>query len=180
MRKNVFVLWGNILLVLGACTAAQAPSEPEYKPTATIKDIMNSMIDPNADVVWEAVASYVTESGIEERAPRNDEEWARVRNSAITLLEASNLLLTPGRRVAEPGAKPEDSQIELTPEEIETLINQDRQSWMELAHGLHDSVLPALNAIDNKNAEELLYSSDVIDTACENCHEKYWYPNAGR
>jgi redox-regulated HSP33 family molecular chaperone len=34
-----------------------------------------------------------------------------------------------------------------------------------------------LKAIEAKDAEGLLNTSDRIDTACENCHKHYWYPD---
>jgi hypothetical protein len=60
---------------------------------------MDGMIDPAADVLWDSVAYIATPKGIEDRQPRTDEEWKTVRNSAITLIEAANLLSMPGRRV---------------------------------------------------------------------------------
>ena len=60
---------------------------------------MDGMIDPAADVLWDSVAYIATPKGIEDRQPRTDDEWKTVRNSAITLIEAANLLSMPGRRV---------------------------------------------------------------------------------
>jgi hypothetical protein len=62
-------------LLAGACSSAQptsAQAQPAYRPTATIKDIMDSVIDPNADAVWEAVATTVDATGIHEKFPQND------------------------------------------------------------------------------------------------------------
>jgi hypothetical protein len=81
-----------------------------------------------------------------------------------------------GRHVAKPGEKAENEEVELGPEEIEALIKQDRTTWINNAHALNDAALVALKAIDAKNAAGLLDSGEGIDTACENCHLKYWYP----
>src|SRR5438445_8444377 len=43
------------LLVAAACSRS-AP-QPEYRTTATVKDIMDSMVDPNADFLWDSVAT---------------------------------------------------------------------------------------------------------------------------
>src|SRR5688572_2310667 len=84
------------LAISGACRSQrQEPAQPEYTPTATIKDIMDSITDPSADVVWNSVQTVVTASGIEETAPRTDEEWVNVRRGAIRLAEAANLLMMP-------------------------------------------------------------------------------------
>jgi hypothetical protein len=69
---------------------------------------MLSVVDPSADVLWESVAVVSTEKGTEERKPRTDEEWAKVRAHAITLIEAANLLMIPGRKVAQPGKALQD------------------------------------------------------------------------
>ncbi len=179
MRKCVVWLVGTAFLLSGckgpdAAKGETAPA-PEFRVDATIKDIMDSMVDPSADYIWDAVASTVTAKGVEEKYPRTDEEWKEVRRRAVQVMEASNLLLIPGRRVARPGDA-HDPRIELPPERIEALINEDRAAFTKMAHALYDSVLPALKAIDAKNKDALLDAGDGMDQACENCHMKYWYP----
>ena len=172
-------VWPCFLVFAIGCSAPAPPpaSSPgaEYRPTATVKDIMDSLVDPSADYVWDSVEILVTAQGIEERAPKTDEEWKDVRRRAIALMEASNMLLVPGRHIARPGEKAEDPKIELDPERIEAMVNQDRAAWTTLAHGLHDAASEALKAIDAKDKTALLYSGDGLDKACENCHLKYWY-----
>ena len=68
---------------------------------------MQSVVDPNADVVWQAVTSVQSVKGLVEKAPKSDEEWTMVRHGAIALTEASNLLMVPGRHVARAGEKSE-------------------------------------------------------------------------
>jgi hypothetical protein len=166
------------LLLLGSCTAAKPADTSElYRPTATIKDIMDSLVDPGADTLWDSVSSTVDERGITDKAPHTDEEWLDVRRHAIMLLEGTNLLLMPGRHVAKPGEKAEDPKIELGPEQIEELIAKDRDSWIKHAHGLHDAVMPAFEAINKKDVDGLFQAGDKIDKACEDCHLQYWYPN---
>ena len=176
MRNFSWFFCVGVSLFLAAACRAPEP-QPEYRPTATIKDIMDSIVDPSADFLWDSVATVVTTTGTEERAPRNDEEWTNVRRRAIQLVEATNLLQIPGRHVARPGEKSANPGIELGPEEIEKVINQDRAAWINFAHGLHDAVVPALKAIETKDAQALSDAGEKIDSACENCHLKYWYPN---
>jgi hypothetical protein len=179
MRQGRNVCWLSWLvasLFLVSCKARQPP--PEYRASATVKDIMDSMIDPSADALWDSVATIVSAAGTEERAPQTDEEWTIVRHHAIRLVEATNLLLIPDRHVAKPGEKAENPEVELAPEEIEKRINEDRATWITLVHGLHDAALPALRATEAKNPQALFDAGEQIDTACENCHQKYWYPNA--
>jgi hypothetical protein len=166
------------LLVGTACMARQpAAGLPAYAPYATVKDLMDSMVDPSADVVWNSVATLADANGIEDRTPRTSEEWADVRHGAIRLVEATNLLLMPGRHVARPGEKSETPGVELEPEQMEALVNKDRAAWNSRAKALHDASVSALQAIDAKNAKKLFDVGEEIDTACENCHKQDWYPN---
>ena len=97
MRTLKAVVIALILVVVcGSCSNQQKQSEAsqqaEYRTTATVKDIMDSMVDPGADFMWQAVETIISANGVEEKAPRTDEEWKEVRRHAIMVLEATNLL----------------------------------------------------------------------------------------
>src|SRR2546422_1189109 len=111
------------LFLVAACNRAK-PAESPLRPTATIKDIMDSMVDPSADTLWESVATIVSAAGTEERRPKTDEDWTNVRRAAIRLIEGTNLLVMDGRHVAKPGEKSENPGIELEPQQMEDLINK--------------------------------------------------------
>ena len=179
MRRFTFLLLvGVSVFIVVACNRTQpVPPPSPLRPTATIKDIMDSMVDPSADVLWESVGTVESEAGFEERGPKTDEEWTNVRINAIRIVEATNLLVMDGRHVAKPREKSENPGIELEPEEMEAMINKDRPAFVKLAHGLHDAASTALTAIDAKNTDGLLKAGEAIDTACENCHLNYWYPS---
>lgn len=167
-----------LLLFTSACQAPlPPPPQPEYQPTATIKDLMLSVIDPSADVVWLAVMAVMSDKGLVETAPKSDEEWAKVRAGAITLIEATNLLRMPGRRVARPGEKSETPGIELEPEEMDALIAKDRPAWDARAKALHEAVAATLQAIEAKDSAKVFELGEKIEAACEGCHKQYWYPN---
>jgi hypothetical protein len=176
MRKILLPLALAGCIVSACSTPKAAESVPDIAPAFTIRDIMQSMVGPRADSIWNAVAVSVTEKGPETKAPKNDEEWANLRYEAVTLSEAMNSILAPGREVAKPGEQAKDPKAELNPEQIEMLINQDRASWAKLAHDLQGAVMLAIKAIDAKDAEALSNAGGGIDTACETCHKEYWYP----
>jgi hypothetical protein len=176
MRFHSRLASACVMLVATACSAPPPPPQPEFRPTSTVKDIMDSLVDPSADFIWDSVEVVVTAQGTEERAPKTDDEWKEVRRRAVAIIEASNMLLVPGRHIARPGEKAEDPKIELAPEQIEQMVDQDRAAWTTLAHGLHDAATVALEAVDARDKTALLYSGDGLDRACENCHLKYWYP----
>ena len=178
MRAFVSLVAAGVL-VLSGCRGRQPPKEEtataaEFRLNATIRDIMDSFLDPAADHIWDAVSITVTAKGREEKHPRTDEEWKELRRRAIQIMEGANLLLVPGRRVARPGEKV-DPRIALPTDQIEALIREDRASFTKMAHDLHDSVLPVLQAIEAKDKDKLLEVGDGIYRACENCHIKYWY-----
>lgn len=137
---------------------------------------MVSIVDPQADVIFNSVATIISATGTEERQPRTDEEWAAVRRGAIQLIEATNLLLIPGRQVAKPGEKSENPRIELQPETIQHLIAEDTATWTRLVSALHDAAVPALKAVDARSVQGLFDAGDSIEQACEHCHQQYWYP----
>ena len=177
--RFAWIVLGSLVLAGSACTGTQS-SAPELLQTATIKDIMDSMVDPSGDFVFESIAEIADESGITHKEPRTDEEWKEVRRHALVLLESANLLTMEGRKVANPGEKSENPQVELQPEEIQKLIDSDRPSFVRRARRLQDAAAMALKAIDVKDRDALFHSIESIDHACENCHLHYWYPNDKR
>ena len=188
MRSLTFIRHAVPALMMVSTLAGCAPkteapnAEPRFRVTASIQEIMNSMVDPSADEIWDSVASISTKEGNEERQPRTDEEWLAVRRRAITLIEATNLLTMDGRTVAHQGGKLEDSHVDgiLAPQEIQKTIDADPARFAAFAYALHDAGVDALKAIDAKDAQRLLEAGDHMDQACERCHMSYWYPNDKR
>jgi hypothetical protein len=166
---------GCCLVGLFLDTACSDPSRPAFKPTATVREIMNSIIDPAADGLWDSVEIVATRDGTQKKAPSTDDDWSALRRHAIAVTEASNLLLIPGRQVARPGATAEDPRSDLNPEEVQVLMTQNPTSWTRFANQLHDAALESLAAIDARDVQQLLNAGDVLDKACESCHQVYWY-----
>lgn len=158
-------------------THAQSPSaESVFLPRASIQEIMQFIIDPNADEVWNAVKTTITAAGIDEHAPASDAEWNALKGHAITLAEASNLLLIQGRQVAAPGASTSAVEAELSAADIQKSVQDFRQEFVAHAHALHDATQQAIVAIDAHDSEALVRAGGVIDHACESCHARFWYP----
>jgi hypothetical protein len=84
--------------LMAACSQSSPPSATPFKPIATLQDIMQSIIDPNVDFVWNAVSSVSTAEGTQEHRPETDEEWQQIRQHTLALAEAGNLLLIENRR----------------------------------------------------------------------------------
>lgn len=172
------------LLALAACTPPSPSSvaiQP-FKVTASIQDLMQSVVDPSADDLWESVETVVDKKGTRSRQPRTDAEWKAVRALAIRLAESANLLAIEGRPVVHEGKHLEDSHVAdiLTASAIEAKINADRGAFISRARALQASAELALAAIDARDAKQLVVAGGHIDTACEQCHLAYWYPNDKR
>jgi cytochrome c556 len=170
-----------VLALAGGCTKTQAPPpSADLLRTATIKDIMDSMVDPSGDFLFESVVQIADEKGVTEKAPQTDDEWEAVRHHALILLEAPNLLTMDGRKVAQHGERSKFPEVELQPEQIQKLIEDDRPSFVRRARRLQDAAASALTAVAAKDKGALFKAIESVDRACENCHLHYWYPNDKR
>jgi hypothetical protein len=180
-RYSVACLALPVVLLLSACVKdkpAPAAAESPFILTATIQDIMHGVVDPSADELWESVGTEVTKEGETVHQPHTDAEWDAVRNRAITLIEATNLLVMEGRRVVAEGKEVEDAHLDgiQKASEIQAAIDKDRATFIGFAHALHGAGKQALEAADARDPEKLLHAGEALDEVCEACHLKYWYP----
>jgi hypothetical protein len=183
-----FAMAAAALLCLAACTKEDtaAPAKPvgasdsPIRITATIQDLMDAEIDPAADFLWGSVGFVSTKDGTEDKRPRTDKDWDTVRNQAIILIEATNLLVLPGRIVATAGSKLDPSEVAgiEDPKDIQKAIDAAQPSFVALAHGLYDAAAEILKAIDAKDVARMDAAGEKLDAACEACHRAFWYPNA--
>ena len=169
-------------MMLAQCNrkpAAPTPS-PDFELIGTVHDIMQGIVDPSSDVLFDAVATDITAAGINEKRPQTDEEWANVEHNALMLAEAANLLKMPGRIAANPNDKTKSEgpdAPELTPQEIQAKIDADRGKWVMYATNLQDQAKKTWDAARAKDANKVFELGEDIDMACEDCHLEYWYPN---
>ena len=146
---------------------------------ASIKDLMDALVDPSADVLWTASGTVIDkDEGTIERLPKTPDDWADLRHAAVRIIEGANLLMLPGRAAAPPGTKSEVPGVELEPEQIAALINRNRTGFDSFATALRDLGWEALRATEAKNTDALLDIGGRMEEACEGCHQTFWYPNA--
>lgn len=165
-----------------ACNSAATETKPTspFKPVATLQDIMTSIIDPNIDFVWNSVSSVNTANGTEERQPQTDEDWLILRQHALAVAEAGNLLLIEDRPIAATSANTSSGGAELNPADIKALIAANRNEYVNRVHGLQTAAQGLVAAIDAKNVEELEKAGGEVEQACEQCHSQFWYPGDNR
>lgn len=117
-------------------------------PVASIKQIMNGIVNPDAYVIYNAVGTKTSSKGVEEIAPQNDEEWAAVANAAAAVVESGNLLLMGDRAI-------------------------DQGDWVKLTRQFMDQGKLALQAAGAKNKDGIVSAGGDLNTTCDNCHAKY-------
>ena len=146
---------GRLLLLAAAlqfgCGEAPklpAPPASALRPVLSLKQLMEWVIDPAADAVWDSVKTIITEQGTKEIAPQTDEQWEAVRHGAATLHESAHLLTLEGRA-------------------------RDRGEWTRAARGLMEAADEALKAVEAKNPQAVFDAGGRIYNACSNCHRRY-------
>jgi len=167
-------------LMAGCSKSEVTASAPvsDLQPVVSVKELMENIIDPQADFVFDAVAVDVTEKGTKEIRPTTDDDWVKVQRGAIILLEASNLLKMP-RRIAPPDDRRPTGgpgAPELSPTEIQAKVEKDRASWNTHADRLREEAVKVLEIVKARDADRLFAAGTDLDRACENCHLDYWYP----
>jgi hypothetical protein len=171
--------------VLAAPPKARTPAKPVTAPAEdtaalTIKDIMDSRVDPAGDFLFESVVEIADAKGIHHKAPHTAQQWAQVRRQLQILIDAPALITTPGRKAAHPDERSRNPAVENQPEQVERLINAERADFVVRAGRLRDAAKVAMKAAEARDPKALFTAISGIDKACESCHLHYWYPNDKR
>jgi len=148
MRMKLWLMAFGALLLCGCGASTPPPPATPFQTVLDTKQLMSWVLDPQADIVWASVATIVTAEGKQEIAPKTDEEWAAVRNSAALVAEGANLLMLPGRAV-----------------------NQD--DWMQKSRALIDAANVVLKAVEAKDAPAVFTAGSDMYLACSACHAAY-------
>jgi hypothetical protein len=130
-----------------AATPAAAAVAVETAPVASIKQIMIGITNPAAYVVYEAVGTKTGPKGIEEIAPKNDEEWAKVASAAAAVVESGNLML--GSRAI------------------------DKGDWVKMTRDMMEQGKAAMKAAEAKDKDKIVEAGGELNTTCDNCHARY-------
>jgi hypothetical protein len=156
-------------------TIAQTVKASPYKPTATFQEIMDSVVDPSSDFIWDSVTTISNSTGIHEKQPHTDADWHEIRRRATVLVEAANLIAVPGRRVAL-GGKTIETADPLNVTEIQQRIDANYDQLVGFAGALREISLQLVAAADQKNVTAITQLGGTLDAVCESCHRVFWYP----
>jgi hypothetical protein len=135
-----------VLLAVGAC--AQEEQASTYRPVGDMADLMNGVVEPAAEVIWDAVGVIVDSAGEHQLAPQSEEEWLAVRSAAYTVAEAGNLLMMPERAL-------------------------DQGAWVTMSQSLVEMGERAIEAADARNLDAVFDVGAEIYYVCTNCHGTY-------
>jgi hypothetical protein len=163
-----------LLLAVSACSTRAPPTSLE--PVATIQELMQAEVDASADSIWDAVETTISPSGEVDKQPHTAGEWRDVRQHAIVLIEAANLLTVENRRLSS-APFPAEAAGALDSAEIEKRIAGHRRVFNQYAVALRQTARTLLTAIDAHDPKGLVTAGGVLDEVCESCHMTFWYPN---
>lgn len=135
-----------LVLLVAACQAAPPP--PPFEVVADVRQLMANIVEPAADVYWDAVGSVVDAKGTKEFAPSTTAEWTAVRNSAFVIAESGNLLMLAPRA-------------------------RDTAEWMTYSKAMIAAARRAIAAAESRSPTAVFdVGAEVYDT-CVQCHSRY-------
>jgi hypothetical protein len=140
--------------IMASC-AAEAPTGPPFRTDVTLRMLMANLVDPAADLVWDAVGTIIDYSGEDHWEPETEEEWLLVRYGAMSMIEAGNLLMMDNRA-------------------------QDQEQWIRLSEGMMDAAKLAFDAAESEDADLLFALGEDVYNSCNNCHMLYWIDDEDR
>ena len=153
MRTKIGLMVSAALMV--ASCAADAPTGPPFRTDATVQMLMANMVDPAADLVWDAVGTIVDNSGENHWEPETEEDWILVRYGAMSIIEAGNLLMMESRA-------------------------RDQDQWIRLSEGMMDAATLMFQAAEAEDADLVFALGGDVYNSCNNCHMLYWVDDADR
>ena len=150
-----------LALVFVVAIGAQG-QQPEAQ--GTLNQVMRGILYPASNVIFDT-QDQDPEGEINEFAisagPRRPYEgayggWEAVENAAIAIGEAANLIVIPGRECS--NGQP---------------VPLDQDNWNGFVQELRDASAVSLAAAQSRDLDEMLNATDVLVTACGNCHDAY-------
>ena len=148
-------------LIAGAC-GEEPPAGPPFRTETSVSMLMAHVLDPAADLLWDAVGTVIDENGETSWEPVSEDErtgpkpsWLQVRLGTMALAESANLLMMEGRA-------------------------RDQDQWIRLSEELGDAAMLAFEAAEAEDADRIFDLGEVVYNTCNNCHALYWVDDADR
>jgi cytochrome c556 len=166
---------GIIAVMLASFVGQAGAAGPQVQ---TVQAIMDTVIDPSADALWEAAGTVVTAKGPKAHRPHTAKQWRHARSLALQIAQGAKLLQVrrpvggDGHWVLADASTPGIR----TAAQIEADIAHDPQRFYAAAARLERTAQDAADALGRRDLGAFLDAGARIDSACEACHAAYWYP----
>ena len=144
-----------VVLTIGACDGGNNETQSLYRPTTSMMQTMNWILDYQADIIWGNSGWEYDADGEHELFPTNDAEWMELRNAAATIAETGNLLMMPGRIDGADGRG---------------------QDWLAYSQGIVDVGRQLITAAENQDKQAIFDLGGDLYRVCVACHTAYAYP----
>jgi cytochrome c556 len=135
----------SLVLTAGCARDATSEGQPPYKPVASIDQIMDSIVIPSSQAIFDAV---VYSNGELVAAPKGDDQWHALHMHALAVAEAANLLMMAPRA-------------------------KDNGEWMKMAAAMNEQAVVTARAAEKKDLDGLLKAGSDLYDSCTACHRKY-------
>ena len=139
-------------LLLVGCSAPEEEATvavaSEYNTSLNVAEIMNLVLEPASDILWDSGGWVMDASGYEELYPTTDDGWAYVRAQAAVVVESGNMLALPGRA-------------------------EDSDAWMIYSEGLSEAGVLAMEAAAAQDKEAFFQAGAQLYSVCTACHQAY-------
>jgi hypothetical protein len=165
-----------MLIDLASGHSTPSSSVASELPRASLQEVMDAIVDPAADGLWDAVETTVAANGEHTRTPQTDADWADVRRKLIVLRESASLLRLAGRPVSHKAFVAEADGA-LNSWQIAARIRRDRAVFDAFATALGVTAQRALQAVEARDTDAMIRIGGDLDGVCEACHSHFWYPN---
>ena len=153
MRTKIATVAAGALLA-SSC-GGEPPAAPPFRTDNTVRVLMANMLDPAADLLWDAVGTVLDETGETYWEPETEEDWLQVKLGAMALAESANLLMMENRA-------------------------RDQDQWIRLSAAMADAAMLAFEAAEAQDPQRIFDLGEVVYETCNNCHTLYWVDDRAR
>ncbi|MDC1437011.1 hypothetical protein N8303_07180 [Gammaproteobacteria bacterium] len=170
----VFGLWANVLSL--AWAQIEASPTFSYNTRYTISEIMGTMADPAAWLLWNPTEEFDDDGSFV--IPDDDDFWNNLRNNAVILGEVANLINMPGR-FSNNRSEETPAEVVLSAREFESLIKEQRPAWEAYSAALSNIATQYYQAAQERDSSAYDWEGGLgeqMNTVCSSCHLQFWYP----
>ena len=123
--------------LLAASCGGEPPAGPPFRTDNNVSVLMANMLDPAADLLWDAVGTVLDETGETYWEPETEEDWLQVKLGAMALAESANLLMMENRA-------------------------RDQDQWIRMSEAMADAAMLAFEAAEAEDPQRIFDLGEVV------------------